>query len=278
MGRFDSTGPTPILTSSLPRLTGALVLFGLLLVTQPSIAPAQFAPDTPSDLRAELERADEMRIDGQLHEVMAKLRSLQDEHPTNIDVRWRIVINWVDLSTEAEDRDLRREFANYALQAADAAHKMDPFNAWVNVTRAVAAGQVSRFASSTREQISHSRDIKIYADRALEIDPELALAYHLRGRWHREVSKLGFMQRAVVSLVYGGLPGASIEEAVENLRRATELEQRAFHHLELGRTYMEMRRHEDARREFRKALEAPHADPFDSRYKQEAQELLDRLR
>lgn len=266
-----------ILSFSSSRLTLVVGLLGLLFWLQPSSAVAQFSSDTSPELRQQLEQADELRVEGELRETLTTLRSLQRDHPDNVDIQWRIAIIWVDLSTAADERHTRRSLAENALDAAEKALEMNSSNAWANLSRAVAAGQMARFAESTRDEVSHSRDIRTYAERALEIDSELALAYHLRARWHREVSKLGFVQRAVVSTVYGGLPSASMDQAIEDFERAIELEYRAFHHLELARTYVDVSRKDDARQELQRALDAPRTDPFDPRYKSEARDLLDEI-
>lgn len=262
------------------RLFPVIWIAVFLLLLSPVIgaeAAAQFMPDTPDELREQLNEADDLRATGELRSSLSALRSLEREYPENVDVLWRISILWVDLSTEADQSMSEKNFAENALEAAERALEVNSESAWANTARAAAAGQMAMVANSTSDEIDHSRDIEVYAERAIELDPEADVAYHLRGRWHREVSKLGFVQRTVVRAVYGGLPDASIDQAVEDFERAIELEDRSFHHLELARTYVELDRHEDALQALERALESPDTDPFDSIYRSEARDLLEEL-
>ena len=70
-----------------------------------------------------------------------------------------------------------------------------------------------------------------------------------------------------------------MQNAVGDLQKAIELEPRYVnHHLELGRTFHEMGRHAEARRELEQALALPPtSNPRDPRYQDEARELLKKL-
>lgn len=76
-------------------------------------------------------------------------------------------------------------------------------------------------------------------------------------------------------------PGPTDEQealaTVDSLRTAIGLETRAYHHLELGKTYEKMDRRGDAVEQYRRALEAPRADPFDPEYKRGARAHLSEL-
>jgi tetratricopeptide (TPR) repeat protein len=102
----------------------------------------------------------------------------------------------------------------------------------------------------------------------------------VRALLNRKIASLNFLERAAANTVLGGVPkGASMQNAVGDLQKAIELEPRYVnHHLELGRTFLEIGRHAEARRELEQAIALPPtSNPRDPRYQDEARELLKKL-
>ncbi len=222
------------------------------------------------------ERVDSLRRHRQFRESLAVLSELRDARPYNVEVLYRLAFTWSDLGKAAESEHQSREFYQQSLNVAEEAVEADSASAWAHFAVAVAQGRLT-FNAGVRERVERSRAVKAHAEQALALDSTLAGAYHVRGRWHREAADLNFVLRAVVSAIYGGLPNASIDQAVRDFQTAIDLEDRAYHHLELGKTYLVLDRPTAAREQFRKAIAVPHADPFDPEYKQEARRLLDAL-
>ena len=235
---------------------------------------------TPGSVGNALDEAlgtvDSLRQAGAFRAAQERLQVLREEHPDQVPVLWRLVYTYADLGQSTDDEDARARYYDRALKVATAGLAADSSSARAHLAMAVAQGRVALDAG-TRERIERSRAVKRHADRALAMDSTLDGAHHTRGRWHREVEDIGFFQRAIVKTVYGGLPESSIDQAVRDFQRAIELEDRLFHHLELGKTYLQMDRPEAARRELRTVLDRPAEEPFDPRYKEEARRLLDDL-
>ncbi|NBB84674.1 MAG: hypothetical protein GVY12_00415 [Bacteroidetes bacterium] len=238
------------------------------------IAPS---PALSQDLDEQLERADELRQAGAFEEGRAFLEDLREEHPENAEVLWRLARIMTDAGGELEEgSDAQRELYLEAVPVAEAAIEADPEHSWAHLSLAIAAGQAG-LVSGTRQQIELSRRVKEHADKAIELDEENDLAYHVRGRWHHEVASLGWVSRTIVRAVYGGLPDASFEAAEANLRTALETRERIVHRLELGRTLTELGKEEEAREQLQAAIQMPEEDPNDLNYKREAHQLLMRL-
>lgn len=272
MGRFIGTLGRLQWEQVCGLLFGGLLLGSLLA----SPAWAQGTDSTGTAPERALATIDSLRQAGAFKTARERLEALRDEHPEQIPVLWRLVYTYADLGQASDDENARARYYSRALEVAQMGLKADSTSARAHLAMAVAQGRAALNAG-TRERIKRSRAVKRHADRAIAIDSTLDGAYHTRGRWHREVEDLGFFQRAIVKTVYGGLPEASIEQAVRDFARATELEDRIFHHLELAKTYMQMDRPEAARRELKTVLRMPVQEPFDPKYKKEARQLLDEL-
>lgn len=250
----------------------------------PGATPATAAPGRqpvhalpPADsLQQAFDTTEALRTQRRFRDMLELLHRLQDEHPGNVNVLYRLAFTWSDLGKAAESERRAVHFFQQAVAVAGKALAADSTSAWAHFAMAVAQGRLALHAS-TRERVERSRAVKAHAERAIALDSTLAGAYHVRGRWHREAADLNFFQRAIVAAIYGGLPEASIDQAVADFRTAIALEDRAYHHLELGKTYLTIDRPDAARTQLREALDAPGADPFDPVYKREAHQLLDAL-
>lgn len=229
-------------------------------------------PTTAPSLDEGLAEVDSLRSEGQFQAAVSHLDSLARAHPDTIVVQWRQALLFADRGKRANQTDRKIALYERSLHAAHLALSLDSTNAWAHLTTALAHGRLSLHVG-TSERIRRSRSVKRHADRALRIDSTLAPAYHLRGRWHRQVADLNLIERALVKGLYGGLPDASFEQSVWNFKQAIALESKPYNHLELAKTYLAMDRPNAARPQLRKCL-ITSGSPFDAEYKREARSLL----
>jgi tetratricopeptide (TPR) repeat protein len=222
-----------------------------------------------------LSTADSLRNAGRFRPALARLDSLARHHPRRADVLWRQSLCTTDIGRAAASPDTAVAYHQRALRMADRARAADSTSAWAHLVTALAAGRLTLHVGSSK-RVRYSRAVKRHADRAIALDSTLAPAYHLRGRWYREVADINFVLRALVKAFYGGLPDASFEASVKDFQRAIALESKPYNHLELGKTYLEMGRTEAARRQFRRTLELS-GSPFEADHKKEARHLLEQL-
>ena len=183
-----------------------------------------------------------------------------------------------DLGEDAKGEDQRTLFAN-AVVHARAAVQVAPDSARGHLELAVALGRQA-LREGPRTRLALSREIKAETDRAIAQDPGLGRAYHVRAMWNRKIADLNFLERNIARAVLGGVPkGASMDNAVSDFQKAVELDPGYInHHLELARTFLELKRKNDARRELEKAIALPPtSSPRDARYQDEARELLKKL-
>lgn len=249
----------------------------LLLGGGATASTAQSIPAASSDsLQGALGTVDSLRAAGEFRAALTRLSLLSRKHPESVDVLWRHAILWSDYGEAAGRDDLALAAYRHALTMADRALAAGPNNAWAHLAKAAAAGRAAPLVESNEKRIELSRATKKHADRTIELDSTIAWGYYIRGVWNRKVADLGFFKRIGVR-AHGGLPDASFEQAVADLRRAMEIKTRTYHHLELGRTYMRMGRTEAAREQFQTTLAVPPISPFAVEDKLKARKLLDEL-
>jgi tetratricopeptide (TPR) repeat protein len=106
--------------------------------------------------------------------------------------------------------------------------------------------------------------------RALEIDSLHDGAWHILGRWHREVGKKPKILRVPM-----GLGAANKEDALAFMQKAVAINPENINHrLEMGNTYRRLKMLDLARREYEKCLELTPKSPLDEKYRDEAKKML----
>ncbi len=198
--------------------------------------------------------------------------------PKDFGALWRLARLESEHSEDASGSSQRKlllvsvEHAREAVAAA-------PDSALGHVWLAVALGRQA-LKEGPKTQLVLSREIKAETDRAIAIDPSIGRAWHVLALWNRRLASLNFMERGVANVVLGGVPkGASMENAERDLEKAIALEPGYVnHHLELGRTFVQLKRWPEARKELERAVSLqPTSNPRDPHYQMEARELLLRL-
>ena len=261
-----------LLRMRLWTLAGVLAVIPLLW-TPPSVAQSGTQASFPDSTLA---LVDTLRAQGDFREALSRMSNLRDEYGSEAELLWRMSLTRVDIAKTLDAKSARTQQYEQALELAETALTVDASNAHAHLAKAVVEGRMALDAG-TKERVQRSRLVKKHADRAIELDSTLDGAYHTRARWNREVSDLNFFERAVVKTVYGGLPESSFQQAVRDFKRAIELRDERFHRLELAKTYIKMEEYDKAQEQLTAVTEMPARDPFDQKYLEEAQRLLEEI-
>jgi tetratricopeptide (TPR) repeat protein len=101
----------------------------------------------------------------------------------------------------------------------------------------IAQGRIA-LSKSGKEKVNAVKEIKLYAQRAININTNNAKAWHVLGKWYFEVSNLNFVEKAAIKIIYGGLPDASFQKAVQAYEKAAALSPHfLLNYLELAKVY-----------------------------------------
>ena len=224
-------------------------------------------------------RLDSLNIAGDYQQAMDLLRPALQAHPNEYALLWRaseVLANWGRITREDEDLQEQRyeESVDFARRAV--AQDSTDAEGWFHLGKAL--GRLALFRGG-KTKVNMSKEVKEAFEQALEIEPNHPLALHGLARWHREVANLSWFLKTAAKIIYGGLPPASNEKAVELFQEAIRIQpDNIAHHLELGKTYLEMDQEEKAAEEFQKVLDLPATRADDPEWKEEAEQLLSEIR
>jgi tetratricopeptide (TPR) repeat protein len=132
-----------------------------------------------------------------------------------------------------------------------------------------ALGKIALFKGIFKSA-SLAKKVRGECQRALEIDSLHDGAWHILGRWHREVGKKPKIVRIPM-----GLGAANKDDALAYMQKALEINpENINHHLEMGNTYRRFKMDDSARSEYRRCLELVVNGPLDEKYRDEAKKSL----
>jgi len=191
-----------------------------------------------------------------------------DIDSANFDGFWKLGRS-LNLIGETSARDSQLAIFERARDAESRALAIDDGSADAHFQMARALGKIALF-KGVFKSVGLAKRVKREAEMALAIDSLHDGAWHILGRWHREIGKKPKLLRGPL-----GLGEANREDAVKFMRRAISLNPKVInHHLEMGITYREYGKTDLARTEFQECLALPGRTPLDNKYKEEAKNYL----
>lgn len=180
------------------------------------------------------------------------LQSSHEKGSANIQkasVQYELGRTTSDVKERAEYFRRAEEFAQQAIKAEP---QSDEGYKWLAIALGAQAEDVN-----VRAQIQLSRRVKENIEKALSLDPNDDISLLVLSRWHYKVASLQPWTRALVKLVYGGLPQASLEQAAELQLRAIAKKDRIAHRYSLAKIYYQMGRRDAALEQLRRAIALP---------------------
>ena len=197
--------------------------------------------------------------------------------PTNARILVRIAREYRHLMTDASKLEDKLKLGIIALDYSQRAAALAPTDSEAQIAPAITYGRMLPILGS-KEQFEASRRIKEAADKALKLDPNNDVAWHVLGRWHQALANISVFKSLFAPLLYGSLPTTTNEAAVKCFERAIKIDStRLMHVIELGRTYALMGRNTDARRMLTKGLAMPDVEKDDPETRVRGAEALAKL-
>lgn len=156
--------------------------------------------------------------------------------------------------------------------------KINEASADAHYAYAMALGRINENASS-KQKIANAKLIKAQADRAIALNPKLAGAHHILGRWHKTIAGFSAIEKAMINSFFGGVPpGGSYEDAIKAFMTAIGIEPKYMNHqYELAQTYADMGKNVEAKLWAKKALEIVPSNDDDIKAKKDCEALLKKL-
>jgi tetratricopeptide (TPR) repeat protein len=228
----------------------------LLVLLAVQFGPVAQLRAEPEDLSALLQKADRLDDTDHFLEAITLLKGLEKSDPGNVEILYRISRVDSDLVDDLPD-DAKKKGYDYAVESmayAKKAMEADPKSSEAHLAAAIAYGVMTDFVDD-RTKMEYSKIIKSEAEKAIELDPKNDYAYLVLARWNFEMTQLNPILKGIAELLYGQMPPASQEKALEDFQKAIELApDKMIHHFCYGEALAKLGRKAEARAEYQKVL------------------------
>ena len=194
--------------------------------------------------------------------------------PDDTGLLIKIAKQYGESMTGMKSKEAQRKAGETALAYSQRAVKLAPSLADAHLAVAICYGRLLELMPA-RQKVEYSKLVRQGAEKAIQIDPKSDYAWHMLGRWHQAVATMDGFTKAIVKIIYGGLPDASLAEAVKCFEKARQLKpDRLAHTVELGRTYAMMGRKVEARKYLDQGLAMQNKERDDPDTKARGRETL----
>jgi len=246
------------------------ITFSLLLIL-PTIAKQN------RGLQDKLQRADSLYHNYQDNQALSIYQDVLQQDSSVYVAVWRSSFLYARIGNRFDSKEKKKQYFKKSEKLAHKALQMKPDDAESNFVMAVAMGRMA-LISGPKDRVAASREIKKYAEKAARLDPQHSGAWHVLGRWNLEVANLNFAERMAANLLFGGIPEASNEKAVQYLQKAVSLRPDfILYRYDLARAYEKVGKEEKARDILVKALTLKPKTEDDPETLKKCQKMLDRL-
>jgi tetratricopeptide (TPR) repeat protein len=197
--------------------------------------------------------------------------------PNNAQLLVRIARQYRHLMSETPAKQEKEHLGTTAVEYAQRAVALAPNDPDTQLAVAISYGKLLPLLG-TKDQIADSRIIKSAVDKVLSLDAGNDLAWQVLGRWYLALAEVSGVKRALAQMAYGKLPPAKYEDAMHCFQKAIELNpNRLIHYIELGRTFVQMGRLDEARKFITKGLSMPNTEKDDPETKDVGRQLLAKM-
>lgn len=186
-------------------------------------------------------------------------------HGANVSTQLGVVSN---------DMNLKLSYFYKAMDYSNKAMKVNPDYDEAYISHARAMGRLA-LMSETKQQLTMAREIKKNVDKAVELNPNNGIAWHILGKWYFKFADLSWFERSIAGLIYGSVPKATFKEAKSAFKKAMDIQPTFIsHRLEYAKTCIKLDEILEAKSYLEEVLEANIVLSTDQVYKNEAKKLL----
>ena len=210
-------------------------------------------------------------------EALKSYLPAEKQDPANARLLVRIARQYRHLMSDAHGREEKLRLGGMAIEYSRRAVALAPDDPEPQLALAISYGKLLPYEGS-KEQFASVPIIKAAADKVTTLDPHNDLGWQVLGRWYLNVAAINPLKHALARIVYGELPSGKYEDAVRCFEKAIELNpRRLMHYIELGRTFAQMGRMEEARKFITKGLAMPDTEKDDPETKERGRKILEEL-
>ncbi len=182
---------------------------------------------------------------------------------------------YCSIGERQKDKKLKSAYFDSAAVYALKAYHANKLNADACYAMALVAAKKTETDDDNKIVVEDVKQIKIFADAALVINPNHAKANYILGKWHFELIRLSWLKRAAIKTFYGGIPDTQIDSAIYYMERSRTADTYfALDYLDLAKVYQYDHQPGKAIEVLNALIKLPNRAADDGTIKDEGKQLL----
>jgi hypothetical protein len=230
------------------------------------------------DVNTQLKEADNLEKQLKEGDALKKYKQIAATYPDNITAFVKCAELSCSSGARQKDKNAKLTLYNEAEGCADKALSLDSNSADAYYVKALVAAKMVEAETENKKIAEDIKQMKLYADKALSINPDHAKANYLEGKWHYEMLSLNWLKKAALKTVYRGLPKADIDSAIHYMDKCRQLDQYfVSNYLDLAKAYKYKERPAQAIEVLTKMVRLPTRTADDVALKEEGKKMLEEM-
>ena len=174
-----------------------------------------------------------------------------------------------------KDKKIKAAYFDSASLYAEKAYRQHASDANACYAKALVAAKLTETDDDNKKIIEDVKQIKIYADQSLAINPNHAKANYILGKWHFELIRLSWLKRTAIKTFYGGIPDTQIDSAAYYMEKSrVEDPYFALDYLDLAKVYQYDHQPGKAIDVLNRLIKLPNRNFDDATIKEEGKQML----
>lgn len=207
--------------------------------------------------------------------ALEKYKIIAQENPADIFALVKCAELNCSIGERQKDKKVKAAYFDSAEIYADQAYDANAKNADACYAKALVAAKKTETDDDNKKVLEDVKQIKIYADQALAINPNHAKANYILGKWHFELIRLSWIKRAAIKTFYGGIPDTQIDSAAYYMEKSRVADPYfALDYLDLAKVYQYDHQPGKAIDVLNKLVKLPNRTFDDAAIKEEGKKML----
>jgi tetratricopeptide (TPR) repeat protein len=237
-----------------------------------SIASATLAQS--QDVSALIKQADALDSHDRPFEAIQLLKQAEKVSPNDPQILIGLSQDYSDAVDASKSESQKLANAKLCMEYAQRAVRAAPRSADAHVCLSVAYGKMTDFVDN-KTKMQYSKVVKSEAEKALELNPNNDLALFILARWNFDMATLNPILKAIAETLYGQLPPASKDQALDYFQRAIAISpDQIMYRAEYAKALESMGRTQEAKAQWQRVAQLKPTGAEDRSYVAEAMKKL----
>jgi len=226
------------------------------------------------DVPTLIKEADALDAQERTLDAIQVLKQAEKVDPNDPKVLVKLSQDYSDAIDVAKEQSQKFANATLCLRYAEKAVRAAPDDSDAHTCLSVAYGKMTDFVDN-KTKMEYSIVIKSEAEKAVGLDPKNDVALLILARWNFEMATLNPFLKGIAETLYGKLPPASKDTALEYFQKAIACApDRIINHAEYARALEAIGKTQEAKAQWLKVTQLKATDSEDRSYMAEAQKYL----